>query len=374
MLDDRLINEFRTYVNLHSEMFVVEYKNVKGKNLWNCICSCMDWIDIAVEFLRTFRRSSELSHQMSMNIYSFISAVDIIVEAIQQLDRAVNMNEGEGWKKSFKGQREMFPDSPYKDDDLHFKEIRAAFGAHPTSLRSNSSRDRHFASWSTNRTHGNYDYSVRIYDLDASKTDYSEFGFRFDSIVNYVKSRYSYLKILHHKLEERRESFISEFAEVPIERCQNTIMQMEIIQKEIENRRAGSYYAGLAEEIIRLLNAYPRVQSIENRKIGLAYLKEVMLAIEELYNNLQNMKLETFLSEDILNPRYSSKYQYDIAKVYNYISDPNSNGVYDYHLNMVQEYLQGYVTFDQPSDYDQVFLLLKAGLYFNKKDEKEQDQ
>ena len=44
------INEFRDEVN--SDKFVLsKYKMVNGKNQWGCICSAMDWITVAIEYI-----------------------------------------------------------------------------------------------------------------------------------------------------------------------------------------------------------------------------------------------------------------------------------------------------------------------------------
>lgn len=49
-MDEKLIDKFRDRVN--KNYFVLhKYKNVNGKNKWNCICSAMDWISVSVHYL-----------------------------------------------------------------------------------------------------------------------------------------------------------------------------------------------------------------------------------------------------------------------------------------------------------------------------------
>ena len=83
MLELCLINEFREVVNKNNFTYF-RYSNNRNKNQWNCICSAMDWITVAVEHLADYpkKRAGNLG---SIEMYSYISSVDIIVEAVQQL-------------------------------------------------------------------------------------------------------------------------------------------------------------------------------------------------------------------------------------------------------------------------------------------------
>lgn len=53
MLELCLINEFREVVNKNNFTYF-RYSNNRNKNQWNCICSAMDWITVAVEHLADY--------------------------------------------------------------------------------------------------------------------------------------------------------------------------------------------------------------------------------------------------------------------------------------------------------------------------------
>lgn len=50
------IEAFRDEVNKDKFVFS-RYKMVNGKNQWGCICSAMDWITVAIEYIMQFRTS-----------------------------------------------------------------------------------------------------------------------------------------------------------------------------------------------------------------------------------------------------------------------------------------------------------------------------
>ena len=50
-IDIELITKFRDKVNSNSYFVLQRYKNVNEKNQWNIICSCMDWISVAIRNL-----------------------------------------------------------------------------------------------------------------------------------------------------------------------------------------------------------------------------------------------------------------------------------------------------------------------------------
>ena len=59
------INEFRDEVN--SDKFVLsKYKMVNGKNQWGCICSAMDWITVAIEYIMNFHVDKGYIQSMEM--------------------------------------------------------------------------------------------------------------------------------------------------------------------------------------------------------------------------------------------------------------------------------------------------------------------
>ncbi|MEL9819564.1 hypothetical protein J4W95_13355, partial [Escherichia coli] len=147
-INDTLITDFRDVVNERD--FVYSYFiNRNGKNQFSPICSCMDWITVSVRYLMNIPEISEDIDIKAMQIYTIISSIDIIVEAVRQLHRIIE-SDNNFMKWPFKGSVDIFKDKihylSHEDDDSYFKSIRAIFGAHPTNLKNNYG-ERLFASW-----------------------------------------------------------------------------------------------------------------------------------------------------------------------------------------------------------------------------------
>ncbi|MGL4392261.1 MAG: hypothetical protein ACRCSK_02340 [Fusobacteriaceae bacterium] len=48
MVDEKLKYQFRTTVNIDYEIFV----NTKYKEDCGCLCSCMDWLDFSIDYIK----------------------------------------------------------------------------------------------------------------------------------------------------------------------------------------------------------------------------------------------------------------------------------------------------------------------------------
>ena len=112
MIDESLIEEFRKRVN-HNHFVRHIYKNVNGKNLWNIICSSMDWITIAVHYIcsKECLCFSKDNYVNSVKVYSYISCIDILLEATKQLHRVFVGN------KKFNRSSDIFKNKPANVSD-----------------------------------------------------------------------------------------------------------------------------------------------------------------------------------------------------------------------------------------------------------------
>lgn len=134
ILDYSLYYKLRARVNQDNFVYFY-YSNRNEKNNFNCICSAMDWIDVALEYINDYKFSCNYSlNRQSIDFYTYISCIDIIFQAINQLSRVLLDCRNDifnGEKDCFISRCEAFID---KDDNAYFKEIRACFGAHPVNI------------------------------------------------------------------------------------------------------------------------------------------------------------------------------------------------------------------------------------------------
>ena len=98
----------------------------------------MDWIDVGVQYIEKFQPSGRHGLQNCIEIYSFITAIDIVYQSIARLFWVLQKNGEDGTRKhkpffQTKGCFSAVKNHSLTDDQF-FKEIRACCGAHPTAV------------------------------------------------------------------------------------------------------------------------------------------------------------------------------------------------------------------------------------------------
>lgn len=148
-MDIKLINKFRSVV-CDSGCYTY-YSNINGKNLWNCICSAMDWITVGVEDINFDISFSYIGHSSadSIAVMTLLMRIALIKEGIEQLHRVFFCPDNH--KKIYlKDDCTVWNENPYHwTDNEYFENLRACFGAHPINLKGIHENFAHsFASWS----------------------------------------------------------------------------------------------------------------------------------------------------------------------------------------------------------------------------------
>ncbi len=237
-IDIELITKFRDKVNSNSYFVLQRYKNVNEKNQWNIICSCMDWISVAIRNLYDMKNDNTNIDVLSMQTYLYISSIDIIFEAIIQLHRVLACDNS----IPFKNDNSVFQkNTPFEhmDDNTYFKHIRATFGAHPVNL--NDKSGQWFASWPYKDSMDEYDFQVRLYSNKPKQEDIT-FGIKFNELNNFLNLRYSYLNNLIEMINNQYNNYVLEKKERIISTDKNIIKQLEILLEEGKDRLNNDYY------------------------------------------------------------------------------------------------------------------------------------
>ena len=306
------INEFRDEVN--SDKFVLsKYKMVNGKNQWGCICSAMDWITVAIEYIMHFH--VDKGYIQSMEMYAYISSIDVVWEGIQQLHRVLFHD-----KKylPFAGKYECFSNRIYeeKDDNTYFKEIRACFGAHPVNLQGENG-ERLYASWSGNFCGG--EYSVILYSNSPEKP-FREMSIYIHELNQFLEQRYNYLDVLKDQIQEQRNSFFLSMQQSKIQKSDNPIEQLQILGQEIYNRGECDYFEFLVKQLQLIFDT--SITAEENQEMVARYRNRLKPLIEDLFQHVQNMDMRD-IEDRLLFPSPTSLpdgYSYWLEKISDYIS------------------------------------------------------
>ena len=320
MISLEKIEGFRDEVN-RDKFVLSKYRMVNGKNQWGCICSAMDWITVAIEYIMQFHTSK--GNVQSMEMYAYISSIDVVWEGIQQLHRVLFPNK---IYLPFTGKCECFRNRVYedKDDNTYFKEIRACFGAHPVNLQGEKG-ERLFASWSGNFYGGRY--SVILYSNFPEKP-FKEMSIYIHELNAFLEERYNYLDVLKNRIQELRKNFYLKMQQKEISQSNNLVEQLQILRQEIYNRGECDYFEFLVERLQMIFDT--PITEKENKEMVDRYRECLKPLIADLFIHVQNMDMSD-IDDGLLFPKPTSLpngYGYWLEKISGYISGVGYSPLY----------------------------------------------
>jgi len=354
---DTLITQFRDEINSNSNFVYEQYHNVNGKNYWNVICSCMDWITLAIRYISSDLEYSKDIDVKVMQVYTYISAVDIIFEAVNQLYRII-FNKKE---TLFKGNSHIFQyNSFHLSDNDYFKEIRSIFGAHPVNL----SRDnqRKYASWPYNPfSNQNAFLEVSLYSNEVGIKD-QKISLDFNQLNLFLKERYEYLEQLSDEIQRQYSVFVEKLAKKKIPDGKNVIETLEILQKESKNRLNNDYYNSCISDLLKLFSVTLKDKNLKDEEIS--YKNELQKVVSEIKNNLQKMNLVDLITDEICSPPYPfDKLGYELTHLYPLLYDWHYDPLFTYYLNALNDYSNNRYNFSSDESHDVIFLKLRMMLH-----------
>lgn len=316
----------------------------------------MDWITVAIEYI------SETHHRRenSIEVFAYISSIDIIIEAVQQLYRVLCNTKN----TLFAEDKDIFVDNQFGQKDLeYFKTIRACFGAHPVNLDepsdSHNKSKRRFASWSGNGF-GKGDYSVILYS-NQPDGDHICLDINFQQLNAFLIKYYSYLETLINEIERQYNDFRLKMISRKFI-CEGTPLErLAILKKECALRLNNDYYRTTIDELC-LLYKTP-ISCDNNVEMVVQYKSALTKLIDEINDNLQNMKICNLEYDSILDPQpvcLRNGWGYWYEKLSHYIF--GSGYPPQIWLKNIEEIFKEHFVFEYES-YNELYLLVKAALY-----------
>lgn len=237
-MDNSLIKNFREEVN-DRDLILQMYHDHDGKAWWNVICSAMDWIDVVIDEIDICKLSRGNNrgnnNRSSICFMMFITCVDVLWEAIQQLNRVFFNADN----VSFSNDRSIFKHKLFPaTDNEYFKTIRACFAAHPINLNDKFSgtgeKERRYASWSGGGI-GSGDFSVILYSNRADKKSIP-LDIYFDELIDFAQKRYNYLYTITAEICRQKNAYLDNWRNKKIPKSNNSLNQIEILIKEASCR------------------------------------------------------------------------------------------------------------------------------------------
>ncbi len=359
-----LIRQFRDQFN-EGDFGYLRYKNRNGKDDFSAICSSIDWIEVAIDYMIDFRISRSRDNKMSMDILTLIMAVDMVFSCINTMHKVIFIQN----EVPFNECRDVFKKS--KSDNRHFQNLRAAFGVHPTDLNRIVKGEVKYSSWSVISPDERYDYVVWLYSSIPDIMSES-YGLNVDELIRFAQIRYEYLEVLTKDLKKQYFDVLKALKEKQIRKSADLQERFKILKEAAEERHGRDQYFFAIEEIEKMLNAPCSFK--DNESTVHDYKQSLLQALNNIENNLQHMEFEELSALNIIYPKYrpsNAMDSYIIGKIYEELSGGANTGMMDYHLEKVAPYSKGIAKITSMLSSNELLLLVNAGLYFAGLDNKE---
>lgn len=319
------------------------YYSFEGKNLFNPICSCMDWINVAIRSINGKSVYSDDIDVRAMEIFSLISSIDLVVESITTLDTIIFSKSKR--ESPYKGDKRIFTKNEFTDDDEFFTQLRAVFGAHPVNLK-NDKHERLYASWPYHSPSDGSDLQVLLYSNLPDRTPI-KFGLRINELSEYLKTRYDHLSILGEELINQFNQSTNEYTRKVIEKNSNPLNQIEILTTEVKKRMNNEFLAGELYELNELFSA--TLQDTNLADLENDFKNKLIPYIDELYDHLQRMDFDSPVKQpDCYNLAvlYASD-SYVLEKYLNVLSNGDLDPLIDYYISVFNKLGDGVITFNK---------------------------
>jgi len=334
------------------------YKNKDGKNKWSVICSAMDWIEVVVEGIDLSRVQHGNDNESSMKLMMFISCIDVLWEAVQQLHRVLFDTAN----IPFANEKNVFSDKLIDTtDNLYFKTIRACFAAHPVNLndrfREGEKNEQRFASWSTGGIATKKDFTVFLYSNQPGEKVLM-LDISFQELFNFAQRRYEHLTELTEQLRKIKRDYLDTMKGV-IERPSDTISHIRVLKEANKTRFGNDYYDYELTKIEKVFSIEP--SSPRNADLLHNYQATRIPVIEEIHTNLENMTLlDIELTKDT-HLDVPSDCQYFFADLASTVYGDGT--AYIWGIEPFTRKLDGIVDFQSIHSCEELYVLLLAGFY-----------
>ena len=344
-MEASVINAFRDKVNEYDIILHI-YHNYNGKNKWNVICSAMDWIQVGVSGIDISTLERTNTDQASVKVITFLSCIDVMWEGIQQLHRVFF----DTIDIPFTDDKSIF--NKDIDDNRYWKEIRAAFAAHPTNLDGTVKGEKRFASWSGGGFGKSGDFSVIVYSNDPNK-DHELFDISFAEIIDFATKRYNYLNTLMKRADEITDQWCEKLRTTPIILYGEELADITMLLKE-NGKRLDNDYIEYRLEVIKTVFEV-ETHGEKNTKAVNRYRDVLKKEIQLIYQILQNMDLN-YEYESSADDSGDLTYSYENQHIF----EPRK-GMLGWAVDRLKKPLGKYVDLDSWESIEELQVLVRAG-------------
>lgn len=354
-MNQELLYSFRNRINDNEMMFHI-FRNRFGRNKWSIICSAMDWIEVSLDGIDVSILSRNNDNQASIKMISFLTCIDIMWEAVQQLHRVLFDTK----EIPFKEDSSVF--KQHVSDNVYFKTVRACFAAHPINLQEvfqdDLNDDRWFASWSGG-TFSHKDFSVILYSNNPDKES-RFFDVSFNDLYEFAEKRYKYLAVLMDQVNSIVDEHYESFRRIPIAAGTDIVSDIEILLEENKQRFNSDYFDYELQKIKRVFRM--GAQSSEKNRIAIReYTDALKIELNEIHNKLQKMELEDLANQ--VNDNIPVEIQYPFSMLSDAVWQEEPCIMFHYAVEEIKTFFDGVLDIDFTMPQEEIYVLACAGAY-----------
>lgn len=358
-VNDEKISDFRELVNSNSSFVCNIYHNKDGKNYWNIICSCMDWLTVSIRYLQNAPELDSNIDVRVMQMFSLISSIDLVFESITQLHRVFI----DAKTLPFAGEKECFSERLFdEDDNSYFKTIRASFGAHPVNL--NHFTSKRFASWPFDSHTNSGELMVYLYSNQVNEEDL-RMSLNSNELFTFLNKRYSYLDVISQAIKDLYNNFKDELVNQPIKYITSPLEQLYVLKNESVKRLDNDYYKGVINDLIMIFETEQLAP--EHEAMATDYKESLLPLINEIRTNLQTMNIVDLDNTDLLDSQsdIGDVLSYEIGKFYSWIYGDRCDPLLSYYLERFNEVTNSKFNFSVNDSSNSLFVKLKLMIRYS---------
>lgn len=362
ILDDLEI--LRDKINEDVEYMILKYDNLNFNDHWSCLCSAMDWIDVAKNNINSEKINLTDFHLMWKDVYAYLSSIDIIIESISQIYKVVFEVPKE--RDVFNDDKSIFKGKYLNMTDYDFfKHLRAIFGAHPVKVSEGGIFK--FASWPSSKKMGigKNDVSVHLYS-SKKQSNIKEVGFDFSDTNKFLKKYTSVLSKIYEQIDTKKIEFINSKKKEIISKVDNPLEQIEVLNYENAKRFNSDYIDEILNNLKIIFST--QITNVKNTILVNKYKGLLEDGIKEMFDNLQNMNFDDLKVYAILNPKYDSTKGFGYA--YGKLTGLALSDNYSYPFTFIKNDIEAKIMVNMEVDYSsfkELYVLLLVSLYFQQK-------
>jgi hypothetical protein len=352
-LNPNLIYNFREKVHDHNDLirlYFADYRaknSIEGKDIWSKICSCMDWLTVAVEGIEIPKKKKSMN-LASLEFTHFLVTIDMIVEAVNHLWVAIG--QATNVKRPYINDRSIFQakvfDREYTDEK-YVKELRSWFGIHEVNgnevdLEGFNKGVRFFSSWSSTLQDG--EFSIRLYS-NNSKAEEKYGGtkkVRVDSLINFVTLRYNTLRLLMDEINKLYFKEKRRLQKIPVnyDTNESELNQLKQVYQQAKDRKLTSefYECEISQYISFLtcdLNDFQKAEK-EFVTLYLSDLKSIIPIYQKVIQEVEWGEYKVFKLLNMNSQIYVNNH-YDYSKVLEYAGGSSNSYSGEISLRMLIE-------------------------------------